>query len=492
MSEGLPIVGGDKGAWGGKLNSWLGQSHNQDGTLKQSAVDAANKHLRRMLGVAPSGAPVLADFQAFNALITPRSIDLSAFPQAFPSSEPIAYQSQLDLCDSLGTAPLIYAEPAGTLNTATGGTYNANIDSSASLLADWGKTLYISLADEFNGTWTQYGYNTETAAQFIAGFQYIIDRLRLGGADIRVIWAPNVWHASNTVDPSPYYPGDDYVDYLGLDAFVASTAAPRVNPSTLILQYYQTLAALAAKPFMMAAMGCSAFPGEWAQDDVVVNGSFETFDSTNQPHGWTVGGTATAVTKGTSMGSASTQEGYACCVLNHSTGTCTIAQTVNIVGGKTYKAAWWTHVAATGYQEPYSIKVVGGASSGQFLQASGGAWGATDPGLTFTGPTSGVTQTIVTFTPPSDATGITLTLGNTAGTCWVDNVQVYTTAAASYKTWWYQQFFALVESSMPSLVGVSIWNQNGSDGDYRIDSGGADLAAAKAFQLGVQSYPSFW
>lgn len=441
-----------------------------------------------LLGVAPGGNPALSDFQAFNALIAPKTVDIGAFPQAFPSSEPILYSTQITTCQTLEIAPYTYGEPAGLLSDCLDGRYDANIDSSAALAVSYGLSIYLQLADEFNGNWTTYGYSAETASNFILGWQYIVNRLRRGGAtNIKFVWCPNVWHNSNTTDPRPYYPGDAYVDYIGVDAFVPSTASPRIDPYTLILPYYKMLAAFTAKPFILGSMGVAEFTGEYGTNNQVVNGSFEVFDSANAPHGWTVTGTAAAVTQGTSMGSASVQEGYSCLVMNHSTGTATVSQTVPVVPGVAYRMGWWTHAAGTGLNEPYSVQVVGGASNGQYLQSSGGSWAVSNPGLTFTGPTSGVTQTIVSFTPPAGATGVIISFGNSAGTVWMDDVRLYTAYTTSYKQWWYQQLFAMIQSSMPTLALMNMWNQSGADGDYRIDSGGANPLAKAAFAAGVSA-----
>jgi len=52
MTERLPTVGADTGAWGTVLNGYLGTSHNADGTLKSAAVQAA---LGGLVPLAPSG-----------------------------------------------------------------------------------------------------------------------------------------------------------------------------------------------------------------------------------------------------------------------------------------------------------------------------------------------------------------------------------------------------------------------------------------------------
>ncbi len=50
----LPIPGSDDGQWGGILNTFLGQSHNTDGSLKAAAVTAAGAYVKPGSGIPAS------------------------------------------------------------------------------------------------------------------------------------------------------------------------------------------------------------------------------------------------------------------------------------------------------------------------------------------------------------------------------------------------------------------------------------------------------
>ena len=46
----LPVVGGDDGNWGSLLNEYLAQSHNPDGTLKNTGL-IASKYTKPASGI---------------------------------------------------------------------------------------------------------------------------------------------------------------------------------------------------------------------------------------------------------------------------------------------------------------------------------------------------------------------------------------------------------------------------------------------------------
>lgn len=80
----------------------------------------------------------------------------------------------------------------------------------------------IRLGWEFNGNWFPWEVtDTAQARSFVAYWRHIVDAMRsVPGSSFRFEWNPMigtpVWHA---VDPTLAYPGNAYVDYVGLDAY---------------------------------------------------------------------------------------------------------------------------------------------------------------------------------------------------------------------------------------------------------------------------------
>jgi hypothetical protein len=73
---------------------------------------------------------------------------------------------------------------------------------------------------EFNGPWSSWGYTHTTPAEYVAAWQHIVKLFRDSGAtNVTWIWNPNVsdqWTAPNL---QAWYPGDAYVNWVGLDGY---------------------------------------------------------------------------------------------------------------------------------------------------------------------------------------------------------------------------------------------------------------------------------
>jgi len=85
----------------------------------------------------------------------------------------------------------------------------------------WMTFLPAAFGHEMNGDWFTWGYvnghNGNTPQDFIDAFRYVVDVFRDAGADnVSWVWTIN---ASWTDDFSVAFPGEDYVDRMGMNGF---------------------------------------------------------------------------------------------------------------------------------------------------------------------------------------------------------------------------------------------------------------------------------
>jgi len=122
------------------------------------------------------------------------------------------------------------ASPSETgLDDVLAGKSDAVIDSFAAGARRWGGRVLIRFLHEFNGNWYIWGGlkngGTEGGpAKVAAVWRYTVDRFRKAGAvNVRWVWCPH--GPSIDLSPEPwnrienYWPGDGYVDWIGLDAY---------------------------------------------------------------------------------------------------------------------------------------------------------------------------------------------------------------------------------------------------------------------------------
>jgi hypothetical protein len=108
----------------------------------------------------------------------------------------------------------------GTMTEGAAGRYDAEFATLARTLVHYGQgDAVLRVGWEFNGTWYPWSVTNRTeAAHFVGYFHNIVTSMRaVPGADFRFVW--NATSGSEPLAASYSYPGNAYVDYIGLDLY---------------------------------------------------------------------------------------------------------------------------------------------------------------------------------------------------------------------------------------------------------------------------------
>ena len=115
-----------------------------------------------------------------------------------------------------------------------------------------------------NGSWAGYSPSNSdqpagtTPATFVAMWQHVVNYFRAAGVtNVKWVWSPNVdggtsgcdAAGSTTACMAPYYPGDNYVDYVGLDGY--NDASVWQTPSQIFGAAYSELEGITSKPVII-------------------------------------------------------------------------------------------------------------------------------------------------------------------------------------------------------------------------------------------------
>ncbi|MGH6656582.1 MAG: glycoside hydrolase family 26 protein [Actinocrinis sp.] len=112
--------------------------------------------------------------------------------------------------------------------------------------------MAISFGHEMNGDWYPWGTKQATAAQFVAAWRHVHDLFAKAGAtNVIWIWNPNDIHPVPSVKLKPLYPGDAYVDWVGVTAYWSSSGGPHTF-GTLLLPTLLQVRGFTQKPFIIA------------------------------------------------------------------------------------------------------------------------------------------------------------------------------------------------------------------------------------------------
>lgn len=166
-----------------------------------------------------------------------------------------------------GTSPRIAREIAA-------GEHDPLIEKWATQLSTWvtdsegnpERRLYFRPAHEMNGNWFPWSAadSSSTTDDYTAMWQRLHDIFSENGLDettIQWIWSPNVDEVGG-VRAEAYYPGDEYVDWIGLDGFNFGGTQSYSNwrtPEQIFLDMLNRMRDLADKPVGLTEFASSSF-----------------------------------------------------------------------------------------------------------------------------------------------------------------------------------------------------------------------------------------
>ncbi|MFE1230656.1 glycoside hydrolase family 26 protein [Streptomyces sp. NPDC059442] len=123
----------------------------------------------------------------------------------------------------------------------------------------------ISFADEMNGDWEKWGTRGTTPKEYVRAWRHVHDVFQdVGATNVIWVWSPNIIEPETQEDLSRYYPGDGYVDWVGLVGYFT-----RWDPHTFDGLFGSTLAEVqrfSHKPRLLLETG--AMPGLHRKNDV--------------------------------------------------------------------------------------------------------------------------------------------------------------------------------------------------------------------------------
>lgn len=188
-------------------------------------------------------------------------------------TEPM-YTTRLRTAIASGRTPIVTWEPFNArqgqkdtypLAKIASGAYDAYLRRSADQAKAVGKPFIVRFAHEMNGFWYPWGQPrplhpqsiadpANSPAAYVRAYRHVVDVFRARGAsNVAWMWSPNVIDANPNVTLPSLYPGDGYVDVIGLSGYLAKP------DDTYEARYRPTLDALATigptKPIMVAETG---------------------------------------------------------------------------------------------------------------------------------------------------------------------------------------------------------------------------------------------
>jgi hypothetical protein len=171
--------------------------------------------------------------------------------------------SELRAAWDRGAVPMITWEPMSyrgrrfPLRAIARGRYDRYVHSAARAAAAWGKPILLRFAHEMNGNWYPWGAGVDgnTAHRYKAAWRRLVRIFRRSGADnVRWVWTPYT-NQFGGVPFKRFYPGDRWVDWVGLDGFNWGYGGRSYSFRQLFGRSYRVLAKISRRPMLIAEVG---------------------------------------------------------------------------------------------------------------------------------------------------------------------------------------------------------------------------------------------
>ena len=126
--------------------------------------------------------------------------------------------SEFEAARNRGAIPLVAMglPPGVTLAEVADGSQDSVIRSWARQAKAWSYPFLFAPWREMNGAWYSWGQDPN----FVAAWRHFHDLVVAEGAtNVTWTWVPNSIWSDPASNPAPYYPGDAYVDWVGMDTY---------------------------------------------------------------------------------------------------------------------------------------------------------------------------------------------------------------------------------------------------------------------------------
>jgi hypothetical protein len=176
-----------------------------------------------------------------------------------------------------GLAYMAWEPDTASLAAIGSGSSDAYITSVAEAAHKLNLPVAISFAHEMNGFWYPWGTQAATPTQFVKAWIHIHTLFNDAGAtNVIWVWSPNIINPVPSVKLSAYYPGNQYVDWIGMIGYYslsgAQTFASLYDPTMTEVSAFST------KPYLIAETSVEPGPERVKEIQNLFNGLASTPD----------------------------------------------------------------------------------------------------------------------------------------------------------------------------------------------------------------------
>jgi hypothetical protein len=156
--------------------------------------------------------------------------------------------ADLQTVAAAGSIPLLDWACGPSVGQVAAGDFDSQIEAYALALKSFGGPVFLRWCWEMNLVASHPGI--DSPAQFVAAWTHVWTIFhQVGVTNVAFVWCP----ALSGADPAPYYPGAQYVDWIGVDGYDRSGTATFASLFGAYVSQWQGQ----GKPLMVAETGAS-------------------------------------------------------------------------------------------------------------------------------------------------------------------------------------------------------------------------------------------
>jgi hypothetical protein len=216
---------------------------------------------------APAEASVLDEFSSLIGRSPEIVMDYSS------PTEPLLTPVEIANLEARHETPMItwqlfetgWSGPGMSLEGIAQGQYDSYFRAAARLARGLGFEIMIRPGHEMNGDW--YPWSGQPGA-YVAAWRHMVSVFREEGANnVKWVWAPNVEYDSYPF--TPYFPGDEWVNYVALDGYNWGTSGQGTDRWESLYEVfaasYKRITELSSKPVILSEVASGEAGGNKAE-----------------------------------------------------------------------------------------------------------------------------------------------------------------------------------------------------------------------------------
>jgi mannan endo-1,4-beta-mannosidase len=164
-------------------------------------------------------------------------------------------------------------QPQYRLSHIARGDFDSYLRSWAEGIKSLGYPVAIRFGHEMNGYWYPWceTVNGNRPGDYVKAWRHIHDLFRAAGAtNVTWVWSPNNRWDDSTPELSTLYPGDDYVDWVGISGYYSTVFTSDYRSFDVIFsQTIKDIRAFSSRPLVITETGASDAKGrkaEWIRE----------------------------------------------------------------------------------------------------------------------------------------------------------------------------------------------------------------------------------